>query len=164
MPWAQGTLHCVSCFVERAEQECACSKINYLDPRYGFLLDESSPFTHDYLRITVAWCKKHSVPVEKLFTKALLTKCEHDRPFSVPAMLTQMQSHGLWRSMPSGSFECVGINIFNYHIAWFIDTVVVVVVCFLGRSFHIAVSRLVAVSIISTLLSYILYIYSLVGM
>lgn len=35
------------------------SKINYLDPR-----------------ITVAWCKKYEVPVTKLFSKTLLTKCE----------------------------------------------------------------------------------------
>ncbi|XP_058729525.1 DNA topoisomerase 1 beta-like isoform X3 [Vicia villosa] len=33
------------------------SKINYLDPR-----------------ITVAWCKRHEVPIEKLFTKSLLAK------------------------------------------------------------------------------------------
>lgn len=33
------------------------SKINYLDPR-----------------ITVAWCKKHDVPIEKIFAKTLLTK------------------------------------------------------------------------------------------
>lgn len=33
------------------------SKINYLDPR-----------------ITVAWCKKHEVPIEKIFAKTLLTK------------------------------------------------------------------------------------------
>jgi len=33
------------------------SKINYLDPR-----------------ITVAWCTKHSVPLEKIFNKSLLNK------------------------------------------------------------------------------------------
>ena len=33
------------------------SKTNYNDPR-----------------ITVAWCKKHEVPVEKIFTKVLLEK------------------------------------------------------------------------------------------
>lgn len=33
------------------------SKINYLDPR-----------------ITVAWCKKHNVPIEKMFAKTLLVK------------------------------------------------------------------------------------------
>ncbi|KEH16475.1 putative DNA topoisomerase [Medicago truncatula] len=33
------------------------SKINYLDPR-----------------ITVAWCKRHEVPIEKMFTKSLLAK------------------------------------------------------------------------------------------
>lgn len=33
------------------------SKINYLDPR-----------------ITVAWCKLHEVPIEKIFNKSLLSK------------------------------------------------------------------------------------------
>ena len=33
------------------------SKINYLDPR-----------------ITVAWCKAHEVPIEKIFNKSLLSK------------------------------------------------------------------------------------------
>lgn len=33
------------------------SKINYLDPR-----------------ITVAWCKRHEVPIEKIFNKSLITK------------------------------------------------------------------------------------------
>ena len=33
------------------------SKMNYLDPR-----------------ITVAWCKKHDVPIEKVFAKTLMTK------------------------------------------------------------------------------------------
>lgn len=33
------------------------SKINYLDPR-----------------ITVAWCKLHEVPVEKIFNRSLLSK------------------------------------------------------------------------------------------
>ena len=33
------------------------SKINYLDPR-----------------ITVSWCKKHDVPIEKVFNKSLYNK------------------------------------------------------------------------------------------
>jgi len=33
------------------------SKINYLDPR-----------------ITVSWCKRHEVPIEKIFNKSLLAK------------------------------------------------------------------------------------------
>jgi len=33
------------------------SKINYLDPR-----------------ISVAWCKRHEVPIEKIFNKSLLAK------------------------------------------------------------------------------------------
>ncbi|KAH8108004.1 hypothetical protein BXZ70DRAFT_884531 [Cristinia sonorae] len=39
------------------EVALSTSKINYLDPR-----------------ITVAWCKKNDVPIEKLFSKTLLTK------------------------------------------------------------------------------------------
>ncbi|KAI0633246.1 hypothetical protein C8Q77DRAFT_1058241 [Trametes polyzona] len=39
------------------EVALSTSKINYLDPR-----------------ITVAWCKTHDVPVEKLFSKTLITK------------------------------------------------------------------------------------------
>ena len=27
------------------------------------------------LRITAAWCKKYDVPIEKIFSKTLLTKC-----------------------------------------------------------------------------------------
>jgi hypothetical protein len=27
-------------------------------------------------RITAAWCKKHDVPIEKIFSKTLVTKCE----------------------------------------------------------------------------------------
>ncbi|CAA0396604.1 unnamed protein product [Arabidopsis thaliana] len=33
------------------------SKINYMDPR-----------------ITVAWCKRHEAPIEKIFNKSLLEK------------------------------------------------------------------------------------------
>eukprot|EP00244_Chara_vulgaris_P013789 TRINITY_DN8163_c1_g5_i1.p1 TRINITY_DN8163_c1_g5~~TRINITY_DN8163_c1_g5_i1.p1 ORF type:complete len:109 (-),score=21.69 TRINITY_DN8163_c1_g5_i1:3-329(-) len=33
------------------------SKINYMDPR-----------------ITIAWCKRHEVPIEKIFNKSLLAK------------------------------------------------------------------------------------------
>jgi hypothetical protein len=56
------------------------SKINYLDPRYA------APHTRCTLRhraltpcprlrsITVAWCKRHDVPIEKIFTKVLLEK------------------------------------------------------------------------------------------
>ena len=32
-------------------------------------------------RITAAWCKKHDVPIEKLFSKTLLTKCTSSRLF-----------------------------------------------------------------------------------
>ncbi|KAG8697548.1 DNA topoisomerase 1 [Ceratobasidium sp. 394] len=42
---------------EGKEVALGTSKINYLDPR-----------------ITAAWCKKHNVPIEKLFAKTLLNK------------------------------------------------------------------------------------------
>ncbi|KAH8119571.1 hypothetical protein DFH11DRAFT_1723074 [Phellopilus nigrolimitatus] len=42
---------------EGKEVALGTSKINYLDPR-----------------ITAAWCKHHDVPIEKIFSKALLTK------------------------------------------------------------------------------------------
>ena len=32
-------------------------------------------------RITAAWCKKHDVPIEKLFSKTLLTKCTSSHLF-----------------------------------------------------------------------------------
>ena len=54
----------------------AYSKINYLDPRYVTLLPHLEWCAHlGFYRITVAWCKAHDVPVEKLFSKTLLTKC-----------------------------------------------------------------------------------------
>jgi len=42
---------------EGKEVSLGTSKINYLDPR-----------------ITAAWCKTHNVPIEKIFSKTLLTK------------------------------------------------------------------------------------------
>jgi len=42
---------------EGKEVALGTSKINYLDPR-----------------ITAAWCKEHDVPIEKIFSKTLLTK------------------------------------------------------------------------------------------
>jgi DNA topoisomerase-1 len=64
------------------------SKINYLDPRW---VTPSCSFSFDlifflfpgdrYCRITAAWCKKHDVPIEKIFSKTLLTKCESGHLF-----------------------------------------------------------------------------------
>jgi DNA topoisomerase I len=57
------------------------SKINYLDPRYVAvplpmsLYSSSDPVSPTDRRITAAWCKKHDVPIEKIFSKTLLTKC-----------------------------------------------------------------------------------------
>ena len=54
--------------------DALASKINYLDPRYVFRL-RSRLRSNSICRITVAWCKTHDVPVEKLFSKTLITKC-----------------------------------------------------------------------------------------
>ncbi|CAL1706465.1 unnamed protein product [Somion occarium] len=57
------------------------SKINYLDPR-----------------ITAAWCKKHEVPIEKIFSKTLLAKCMYFAASpSCVVSLTLLQSPGLWK-------------------------------------------------------------------
>lgn len=53
------------------------SKINYLDPRlipFVVCLMYISLIT--CFSITTAWCKAHDVPVEKLFNKSLIVKCE----------------------------------------------------------------------------------------
>jgi DNA topoisomerase I len=61
------------------------SKINYLDPRWASLCHAFPVLPRSDLicflrigtvrRITAAWCKKHDVPIEKIFSKTLLTKC-----------------------------------------------------------------------------------------
>lgn len=52
------------------------SKINYLDPRYVCTVASALHSLHRTLsRITAAWCKEHDVPIEKIFSKALLQKC-----------------------------------------------------------------------------------------
>lgn len=56
------------------------SKINYLDPRsvtsFLLVLIRSNLIFVSGGRITAAWCKKHDVPIEKIFSKTLVTKCE----------------------------------------------------------------------------------------
>jgi len=52
------------------------SKINYLDPRCGVGhvpsdINLTNPLP---LSITVAWCKTHEVPIEKMYTKVLIAK------------------------------------------------------------------------------------------
>ena len=42
---------------DNAEVSLGTSKINYMDPR-----------------ITISWCKRNEVPIEKLFPKTLLKK------------------------------------------------------------------------------------------
>jgi hypothetical protein len=64
------------------------SKINYLDPR-----------------ITVAWCKAHEVPIEKIYTKVLLDKFNvrvggprpHLRVHSSPLPVYRLPRSGPWR-------------------------------------------------------------------
>ena len=35
-----------------------------------------APVSNFGYRITAAWCKKHNVPIEKIFAKTLLNKCK----------------------------------------------------------------------------------------
>lgn len=60
--WAQGELRYLKATLPLVDQLSSLpstfSKINYLDPR-----------------ITAAWCKKHDIPVSKLFSKTLVAKC-----------------------------------------------------------------------------------------
>ena len=69
------------------------SKINYLDPR-----------------ITVAWCKMHEVPIEKIYTRVLLDKfnvrlaCVTAVP-SAPATDVARTRSGPWRRSPLSTFE-----------------------------------------------------------
>ena len=55
------------------------SKINYLDPRYAHRVCagcQAPLLTADARArsISVAWCKRHDVPIEKIYTKVLLEK------------------------------------------------------------------------------------------
>lgn len=62
-----------------------CSKINYLDPRFVSLLSLYFVFNLE-TRITAAWCQIHNVPIEKMFSKTLVTKCEQ-APFKINPVL-----------------------------------------------------------------------------
>jgi len=42
------------------------------------------------LRITAAWCKKYDVPIEKIFSKTLLTKCARTLVFSLFRMTSRL--------------------------------------------------------------------------
>jgi len=69
------------------------SKINYLDPR-----------------ITVAWCKMHEVPIEKIYTRVLLDKfnvrlgCVTAVPSASATDVARTRS-GPWRRSPLSTFE-----------------------------------------------------------
>lgn len=72
-----------------------------------------SSLTGHFCRITQAWCRTHDVPIEKIFSKALLTKCKlvtypsHSPPDLVP------QFHGPWKWMAIGNFKFV---LYLFHI------------------------------------------------
>ena len=61
--------------------------------------------TLDFHRITAAWCKKHDVPIEKIFSKTLLTKCTSGLvyigvdfvPLTFPPACSPMGYGGGWR-------------------------------------------------------------------
>ena len=61
--------------------------------------------TLDFHRITAAWCKKHDVPIEKIFSKTLLTKCTSGLvyigvdfvPLTFPSACSPMGYGGGWR-------------------------------------------------------------------
>lgn len=61
------------------------SKINYLDPRQA-LRGVFVPFLIPSRRITAAWCQIHDVPIEKIFSKTLITKCKLRYSLSSPTL------------------------------------------------------------------------------
>ena len=72
------------------------SKINYLDPR-----------------ITVAWCKMHEVPIEKIYTRVLLDKFNVRLAYvtalpSAPATDVARTRSGPWRRSPLSTSESEG--------------------------------------------------------
>ena len=70
-------------------------------------LDPSSTCCSGHFsRITKAWCETHDVPIEKLFSKTLVTKCRSNL-FSSEMLTypTVLQSRGPWRLKKSGSSE-----------------------------------------------------------
>lgn len=84
------------------------SKINYLDPRYLISCSSSLHILTVVSRITAAWCKTHDVPIEKLFSKTLVTKCKlFPRDLSTICSWLFLQFLGLWRSTRTGNFSLV---------------------------------------------------------
>lgn len=82
-----------------------CSEQRILYSQVKELLD---PILHSYAwhRITSAWCKEYSVPIEKLFSKTLLTKCMYLQQFSSNIVLiSRFQSPGQWKWNLTGNSE-----------------------------------------------------------
>jgi DNA topoisomerase-1 len=73
------------------DSDVSHSKINYLDPR-----------------ITAAWCKEHDVPIEKIFSKTLLTKCSSSSLYGFVRTLTIARS-------PLGSRRRRGLEVLIAH-------------------------------------------------
>jgi DNA topoisomerase-1 len=59
-----------------------------------------------FYRITAAWCKTHEVPIEKIFSKTLLTKCEClITPYLAKPLNFPIKSHGPWKWTPNGNSD-----------------------------------------------------------
>jgi len=79
------------------------SKINYLDPRYvsDYLFNVWNLIC--FRRITAAWCQINDVPIEKMFSKTLITKCKECPCVDLCISDTGWQSLGQWKLIRSGS-------------------------------------------------------------
>lgn len=79
-------------------------------------LGDFAILTSSCRRITVAWCKDNDVPVEKLFSKTLITKCASSaRSAACALVLICLQSPGLWRRTQSGSSEGAAATLLPYY-------------------------------------------------
>ena len=67
-------------------------------------------------RITAAWCQIHDFPIEKIFSKALITKCEFF--FAVELCIFTndlLKSLGQWKSNRTGNSDTV---VFRFLLSW----------------------------------------------
>ena len=62
---------------------------------------------HQWYRITVSWCKAQGVPVEKLFSKTLMTKCTSPGSSWSFCAHQHTQSRGRWRLTRTGSSDVI---------------------------------------------------------
>lgn len=73
----------------------------------------------DHKRITAAWCKTHDVPIEKIFTRTLLTKCRWDVSTGTQADVFERSSlghgSGLGMEILAGQFRVSTVVFFTWH-------------------------------------------------